>query len=96
MEVCWHYLLLLNGIFFIESSLETKYDPRLEEFVWFETEFKDSYQLQIEVSNKRLQDNLKQKVEEQKDTSDNSEEKFLCLNHEDEIFAKYFFHNRYL
>ena len=97
MVVCWHHLLLLNVIFFIASSLETEYDPRLEEFVWFETEFKDSYQLQIEVSNKRLQDNLMQKLEEQKDTtSDKTEEKFLSLNHKDEIFAKYFFHNRYL
>ena len=97
MVVCWHHLLLLNVIFSIASSLETEYDPRLEEFVWFETEFQDSFKLQIEVSNKRLQDNLKQKLKEQKDTtSDKSEEKFLSLNHEDEIFARYFFQNRYL
>ena len=46
MVVLWHCNLFFHLILFVAVSSSLFFDPRLEEFVWFETDFKDSHQPQ--------------------------------------------------
>ena len=46
MVVLWHCNIFFHLILFVAGSWNISFDPRLEEFVWFETDLKDSHQPQ--------------------------------------------------
>ena len=94
MVVFRHPLLFIHLIS-LNLSSNTFFDPRLEEFVWFETKFRDSYQPQPQECCSELQ-NLKNKLEEEESMrSEIPDNKTLIWRQKDEIFANYFFVNKF-
>ena len=86
--VGWHDILIL----LLEFSSETKYDPKLEEFVWFGAEFEDTHQPQAKDRCRKCQHHMKQDLEEEVPTRpDKPNKKTRKWTQKDEIFAKYFF-----
>ena len=86
--VCWCPIFILLLVF----SSGTTYDPKLEEFVWFEAEYEDTHQPQAKDGCRRLQQHMKQGLEEEAKTrTDKPNKKTRNWTQKNELFAKYFF-----
>ena len=91
MVVICRQMFLMFFVFMMGIFSQTSFDPRLEEFVWFETKHKQFYQPQVQDSCDGSK-NLKHSLEEKEYPK--SEKSNLDHIQNDKIFAKYFFKNK--